>query len=309
LAHLVEALTLFRRLPEPQAAAETAALIADDLLAEGRPEEATKYARIAADHHEPGTVQQVLATQRLIRCHMMLGALAEANTLVEGLIPAARKMPGDLTYRAILADSLAQSSELLPLLGLDDGAEAEARAREAITIYDQLLATGTNAQALHTSRAGACLTLAGALRMRERSAEAVQPLREAVAALERFSPGNPMQAGLLSRAMLMLGDALMEAGRALEAGLVFHRGTQVTRDPLSRAVAHARLGMCQQELGRNDAADAALRVSADLLRGLPDDDAPAGLLRDVLRRRLTLLEKAGGTAEAQALQDELRHTT
>ncbi|MEV4804939.1 hypothetical protein AB0K18_33485 [Nonomuraea sp. NPDC049421] len=308
-AHLVEALTLFRRLPEPQAAAETAALIADDLLAEGRPEEAAEYARIAANHHEPGTVQQVLATQRLVRCHMMLGALAEANTLVESLIPAARKMPGDLTYRAILADSLAQSSELLPLLGLDDGAEAEARARAAITIYDQLLATGMNAQALHTSRAGACLTLAGALRMRERSAEAVQPLREAVAALERFSPGNPMQAGLLSRAMLTLGDALMEAGRALEAGLVFHRGTQVTRDPLSRAVAHARLGMCQQELGRDDAADAALRVSADLLRDLPGDDAPAGLLRDVLQRRLTLLEKAGRTSEAEALQDELRHTT
>ncbi|WP_406673498.1 tetratricopeptide repeat protein [Nonomuraea sp. N2-4H] len=304
LAHLVEALRLFRRLPEPQAAAETAALIADDLLAEGRPEQAVEYAEIAANTHEQGTVQRVLATQRLIRCHMMLGRLAEANTLVEALIPVARRTPGDLTFRAILADSLAQSSELLPLLGLDDGGEAEARAREAITVYDQLLAAGTNAQALHISRAGACLTLAGALRMRGRPAEAVQPLREAVAALERFSPGNPMQAGLLSRAMLMLGDALMEAGRALEAGLVFHRGTQVTRDPLARAVAHARFGACQQDLGRDDAADAALRVSADLLRGLPRE-ATSDLLQDVLRRRLALLEKAGRSAEAQAIQDEL----
>ncbi|TYB51231.1 hypothetical protein FXF51_53870 [Nonomuraea sp. PA05] len=304
LAHLVEALRLFTDLHEPLAAAETAALIADDLLTAGRPQEAAEYARTATTGHEPGTVKHALATQRLARCHMMLGELAAANTLVEGLIPLARRSPDDLTHRAILADSLAQSSELMPLLRLDGGAEAEARAREAIAIYDELLTTGMNAQALHTSRAGACLTLASALRMRDLAAEAILPLREAVAALERFSPGNPMQAGLLSRAMLMLGDALMEAGRALEAGLVFHRSTQVTRDELTRAVAHARLGFCQQELGRDDAADAALRVSADLLRELPV--AEPDLLRDVLAGRLKLLEKAGRTHDAKAVEAELR---
>jgi hypothetical protein len=113
-----------------------------------------------------------------------------------------------------------------------------------------------------------------------------------------------MQGGLLSRAMLMLGDALMEAGRALEAGLVFHRSTQVTRDELTRAVAHARLGFCQQELGRDDAADAALRVSADLLRELPV--AEPDLLRDVLLGRLKLLEKTGRTHDAKAVEAELR---
>ncbi|MEV0382138.1 hypothetical protein [Nonomuraea sp. NPDC050643] len=339
LAHLVEALRLFTRLPDPPAAAETAAMIADDLLAAGRPQEAAEYAAIAMTGHEPGTVKHALATQRLVRCHMMRGELAEANALVDDLIPRARRSPDDLTYRAILADSLAQSSELLPLLRLDGGTQAEARAREAIAIYDELLTTGMDAQALHTSRAGACLTLASALRMRELAAEAIQPLREAVAALERFSPGNPMQAGLLSRAMLMLGDALMEAGRALEAGLVFHRGTQVTRDELSRAVAHARLGFCQRELGRNDAADAALRASAGLLRGLladrrkaepgtgpgpasgpkpgpgpgPDAEPGAepdaeltGLLLDVLRGRVKVLEQAGRDDDARAVQDELR---
>ncbi|MEV5889667.1 tetratricopeptide repeat protein [Nonomuraea fuscirosea] len=307
MAHLVEALRLFSELPEPLAAAETAGLIADDLLASGRPQDAAEYAQIAANGHEAGTVQRVLATQRLARCHMMLGELEQANALVEELIPLARRSPDDLTYRAVLADSLAQSSELLPLLRLDDGVEAEARAREAIAIYDELLTTGMDAQAVHTSRAGACLTLAGALRMRELAAEAIQPLREAVAALERFSPGNPMQGGLLSRAMLMLGDALMEAGRALEAGLVFHRTTQVTRDELTRAVAHARLGFCQQELGRDDAADAALRVSADLLRELPV--AESDLLRDVLLGRLKLLEKAGRGADAKAVEAELRRLT
>ncbi|WP_186404665.1 hypothetical protein [[Actinomadura] parvosata] len=337
MAHLVEALRLFDELREPLAAAETAALIADDLLAAGRPQEAVEYARTATTGHEPGTVKHALATQRLARCHMMLGALVAANELVEGLIPVARRAPGDLTYRAILADSLAQSSELMPLLRLDGGAEAEARAREAIAIYDELLTTGMNAQALHTSRAGACLTLASALRMRDQAGEAIQPLREAVAALERFSPGNPMQAGLLSRAMLMLGDALMEAGRALEAGLVFHRSTQVTRDGLSRAVAHARLGFCQQELGRDDAADAALRVAADLLRelsgaeqgllkevsgagqsllreasgakrGLPQQ-APGperSLLREVLAARAGLLGRIGRAEEAEAVEEELR---
>ncbi|WP_431916144.1 tetratricopeptide repeat protein [Nonomuraea jabiensis] len=316
LAHLMEALRLYTDLSEEREAAETAAVIADDLLAAGRPEEAAGYAGIAAAGQPPGTLKHALATQRLVRCHMMRGELAEANALVEELIPRARRSPDDLTYRAVLADSLAQSSELLPLLGLDEGTEAEARAREAIGIYDELLTTGMHAQALHTSRAGACLTLASALRMRDLAAEAIQPLREAVAALERFGSGssveqrsgqgNPAQRELLSRAMLMLGDALMEAGRALEAGLVFHRATQVTRDELSRAVAHARLGLCQQELGRDDAADAALRVSAGLLRDLTAHDGVADLLRDVLRGRLKLLEKAGKRDETAAIEAELQ---
>ncbi|MFI9839348.1 tetratricopeptide repeat protein [Nonomuraea sp. NPDC051941] len=316
LAHLMEALRLYTDLSEQREAAETAAVIADDLLAAGRPEEAAEYAGIAAAGQPPGTLKHTLATQRLVRCHMMRGELAEANALVEELIPRARRSPDDLTYRAVLADSLAQSSELLPLLGLDEGTEAEARAREAIGIYDELLTTGVNAQALHTSRAGACLTMASALRMRGLAAEAIQPLREAVAALEWFGPGsiveqrsgqgNPTQRELLSRAMLMLGDALMEAGRALEAGLVFHRATQVTRDELSRAVAHARLGLCQQELGRDDAADAALRVSAGLLRDLTAHDGVPDLLRDVLRGRLTLLEKTGRRDETAAIEEELQ---
>ncbi|MBB5777529.1 tetratricopeptide repeat protein [Nonomuraea jabiensis] len=316
LADLMEALRLYTDLSVQREAAETAAVIADDLLAAGRPEEAAEYAGIAAAGQPPGTLKHALATQRLVRCHMMRGELAEANALVEELIPWARRSPDELTYRAVLADSLAQSSELLPLLGLDEGTEAEARAREAIGIYDELLTTGMNAQALHTSRAGACLTLASALRMRDLAAEAIQPLREAVAALERFGSGsaveqrvgqgNPAQRELLSRAMLMLGDALMEAGRALEAGLVFHRATQVTRDELSRAVAHARLGLCQQELGRDDAADAALRVSAGLLRDLTAHDGVADLLRDVLRGRLKLLEKAGRRDETAAIEAELQ---
>ncbi|TLF70915.1 tetratricopeptide repeat protein, partial [Nonomuraea sp. KC401] len=309
LEHLVEALELFTRLSDTQDAAETAATIADDLLASGRAEEAAEYARTATTAYAPGTVKHALATQRLATCHLMLGRLAEAHELVEGLIPLARRHPDDLTYRAILADSLAQSSELLPLLRLDGGTEAEARAREAIAVYDEVLAAGMDAQALHTGRAGACLTLASALRMQGMAADAVQPLREAVAALERHGPGHALLVGLLSRAMLMLGDALMEAGRALEAGLVFHRATQVTRDPMSRAVAHARLGLCQEELARDDAADAALRVSAQLLHDLmvtERDGGPAELLRDVLHGRLRLMERAGRDDEAKVVRDELR---
>ncbi|HEX4814843.1 MAG TPA: hypothetical protein VFV66_19045 [Nonomuraea sp.] len=310
LAHLVEALQIYTRLPRPAAAAEVAALIADDLLAAGRAEEAAEYAVIATAGHPEGTVKHALALQRLARCHLMRGALPAANALVEQLIPLARRAPGDLTYRAVLADSLAQSSELLPLLRLDDGTEAEARAREAIAIYDDLLTTGMNAEALHTSRAGAGLTLAAALRMRGRPADAVQPLREAVAALERYATGDPALSGLPARAMLMLGDALMDAGRPLEASLVFHRGTQVTRDVRSRAVAHARLGFCQRELGRDDAAEAALRVAADLLRDLVAGDGADGssadLLRDVLHARLKLLAKAGRAEEAHRVESDLR---
>ncbi|MEO3790607.1 tetratricopeptide repeat protein [Nonomuraea sp. B10E15] len=308
LAHLVAALELFVQLSDDAATADTAATIADDLLASGRVEEAAGYARTAATGYAPGTVKHALAVQRLARCHLVLGELTEANALVEQLIPLARRSPDELTHRAILADSLAQSSELLPLLGLDGGTEAETRAREAIAIYDELLAAGMEAQALHTGRAGACLTLASALRMQGMAADAIQPLREAVAALERHGPGHPMLLGLLSRGMLMLGDALMEAGRALEAGLVFHRAAQVTRDTLFRAVAHAKLGLCQEELARDDAADAALRVSAGLLRDLLADgrgEGPAELLRDVLHGRLRLMERAGRNDEATAIQDEL----
>ncbi|MER6505288.1 hypothetical protein ABT158_00675 [Nonomuraea sp. NPDC001636] len=317
LAHLVEAMRLHVRLARPAAAAEVAGTVADDLLAAGRPEEAAEYARIAVTGLPPRTLRHALATQRLVRCHMMLGEAREAGALAEELIRLARRSPGELTYRAILADSLAQSSELLPLLRPGAAAEAEQRAREAIAIYDELLTTGMNAEALHVSRAGAGLTLAAALRLREQPAAAVGPLREAVAALERHAPANPLLGGVLSRAMLMLGDALMESGRALEASLVFHRGAQVIDDEPAAAVAHARLGFCQQELGRDDAADTALRVAHGLLRGLltAGGTAPnAGtgelteLLRDVLRGRLRLLEKSGRREEAAQVAAELRTT-
>ncbi|RSN14502.1 hypothetical protein DMB42_08355 [Nonomuraea sp. WAC 01424] len=313
LAHLVEAVRLYVRLARPAAAAEVAGTIADDLLAAGRPEEAAEYARIAATGHPPRTLRHALAVQRLVRCHMMLGEAREAGALAEELIRLARRAPGELTYRAILADSLAQSSELLPLLRPGAAEEAEERAREAIAIYDELLTTGMNAEALHVSRAGAGLTLAAALSLRDQPAEAVGPLREAVAALERHAPANSLLGGLLSRAMLMLGDALMESGRPLEASLVFHRATQVVGDEPSGAVAHARLGFCQEELGRGDAADTALRVAHGLLRGLlTDGGAPNGtgelteLLRDVLRARLRLLEKSGRREETAQLENELR---
>ncbi|NRQ39265.1 hypothetical protein HII36_46710 [Nonomuraea sp. NN258] len=318
LAHLVEALQIHRTLGDQGAAAEIAGVIADDLLATGRAEQAIGYARAAADAHPPATLKWALATQRLVRCHMVLGELTEAHQLADNLIELARRSPDDLTYRAILADSLAQSSELLPLLLLDDGAEAESRAREAIAIYDELLGTGVDTpgqQALHTSRAGAGLTLAAALRMRDLAADAVQPLREAVATLERFAPGNPPLSGHLSRAMLMLGDALMDADRALEASIVFHRGTQVIEDRFSSAVAHAQLGFCQQELGRGEAADTALREAESRLRDLLAHDEHAGdddltdLLCEVLRARLKLLKDAGGEAEMERIEDELTRLT
>ncbi|MFI7460789.1 hypothetical protein [Nonomuraea sp. NPDC049646] len=314
LAHLVEAMRLHVRLARPSAAAEVAGTVADDLLAAGRPEEAAEYARIAVTGLPPRTLRHALATQRLVRCHMMLGEAREAGALAEELIRLARRSPGEVTYRAILADSLAQSSELLPLLRPGAAAEAEQRAREAIAIYDELLTTGMNAEALHVSRAGAGLTLAAALRLREQPAAAVGPLREAVAVLERHAPANPLLGGILSRAMLMLGDALMESGRALEASLVFHRGTQVIDDEPAAAVAHARLGFCQQELGRDDAADTALRVAHGLLRGLlatggtTANGELAELLRDVLRGRLRLLEKSGRREEAAQVEAELRTT-
>ncbi|MEV3977635.1 tetratricopeptide repeat protein [Nonomuraea sp. NPDC049758] len=320
LAHLVEAMRLHVRLARPAAAAEVAGTVADDLLAAGRPEEAAEYARIAVTGLPPRTLRHALATQRLVRCHMMLGEAREAGALAEELIRLARRSPGELTYRAILADSLAQSSELLPLLRPGAAAEAEQRAREAIAIYDELLTTGMNAEALHVSRAGAGLTLAAALRLREQPAAAVGPLREAVAVLERHAPANPLLGGILSRALLMLGDALMESGRALEASLVFHRGAQVIDDEPAAAVAHARLGFCQQELGRDDAADTALRVAHGLLRGLltaggTTANGPNGgngelteLLRDVLRGRLRLLEKSGRREEAAQVEAELRTT-
>ncbi|MDA0633981.1 hypothetical protein OUY22_11185 [Nonomuraea sp. MCN248] len=94
------------------------------------------------------------------------------------------------------------------------------------------------------------------------------PLREAVAALERYAPGDPVLAGHLARAMLMLGEALMATGRAPEASAVLHRGTRVIRDGHLSALAHYRLGLCELRLGRDEAADAALRTADGTLREL-----------------------------------------
>ncbi|MFD2355446.1 hypothetical protein ACFSTC_48500 [Nonomuraea ferruginea] len=231
LAHLVEAVNQYRRLPRTAARrlaeAEVAVVIVDDMLADGRVGEAVEYAALAVDGYAgspAARLKQALAKQRLVRCHLMRGALGEAAPLVEELIVDARRAPGDLTYRAVLADSLAQSAELLTMLHLDDGPRAEARAREAIRLYDGLIAAGVGAESVHAGRAGANLSLAAALSSQERYEDEVAPLREAVTALERYAPGNPVLGGHLARAMLMLGDALLAAGRAPEASAVLHRG-------------------------------------------------------------------------------------
>ncbi|MFD1541981.1 hypothetical protein [Nonomuraea guangzhouensis] len=220
----------------------------------------------------------------------------------------------------MLADSLTRSAELLPLLKLDDGPEAEARAREAVAVYDELLAEGGDAAGVHTGRALAGLSLGAALALQDRHADSVRPLGEAVAALERSAAGDPVLMGRLGKGMLMLGDALIAAGRGLEASVVLHRGTQVIEDDLLSAVAHARLGFCRTELGHHEAAEDALRTADQLLRGLlltrdstgdgalHDGDLGA-MLGDVLRGRLELLKRAGHADEAAQVEADLRHYT
>ncbi|MEU8145624.1 hypothetical protein [Nonomuraea sp. NPDC048901] len=98
---------------------------------------------------------------------------------------------------------------------------------------------------------------ATALMRQGRHADAVRPLGEAVAALERFASGDPVLMGHLANGLLMLGDALIEAGRVLEASVVLHRGTRVIEDDRFRAVAQARLDFCQTELGHHEEAEQA----------------------------------------------------
>lgn len=322
LAHLVEAVNQYRRLPRTAARrlaeAEVAVVIVDDMLADGRAGEAVEYAVRAVDGYAgcpAARLKQALAKQRLVRCHLMRGALGEAAPLVEELIVDARRAPGDLTYRAVLADSLAQSAELLTMLHLDDGPRAEARAREAIRLYDGLIAAGVGAESVHAGRAGANLSLAAALSSQERYEDEVAPLREAVTALERYAPGNPVLGGHLARAMLMLGDALLAAGRAPEASAVLHRGTRVIRDGYLSAVAHYQLGLCELRLGRDEAADAALRSADARLRELLGDEGDGGdggddeelveMHRDVLRARLGLNERAGRAGEVALVEHDL----
>ena len=239
----------------------------------------------------------------------MRGALGEAAPLVEELIVDARRAASDLTYRAVLADSPARSAELLTLLQLDDGARAEARAREAIRLYDELIAAGVSVEGVHAGRAGANLSLAAALDRQGRHEEQVAPLREAVAALERQAPANPVLSGHLARAMLMLGDALMAAGRAPEASAVLARGTRVIGDRYLNAVAHFQLGLCETRLGRVEAAEAALGAAEARLRepaGLDgDDEELVEVLRQVLRARAELHRRAGRTDEAARVERDL----
>lgn len=313
LAHLVEAAGQYRQPPRTPAtrlaAAEVAVVIVDELLADGRPEDAVEYAELAVEGFPAGRSKQALAKQRLVRCHLMRGALGEAAPLVEELIVDARRAPSDLTYRAVLADSLAQSAELLTMLQLDDGARAEARAREAIRLYDELIAAGVSVEGVHAGRAGANLSLAAALDRQGRHEEQVAPLREAVAALERQAPANPVLSGHLARAMLMLGDALMAAGRAPEASAVLARGTRVIGDRYLNAVAHFQLGLCETRLGRVEAAEAALGAAEARLRepaGLDgDDEELVEVLRQVLRARAELHRRAGRTDEAARVERDL----
>ncbi|NUR85149.1 MAG: hypothetical protein HOY71_13780 [Nonomuraea sp.] len=208
--------------------AEAATLLVEDLLAEERPEEAMPYAEIAITALGDGfAVKAALGRQRLIRCHLMAGGLAAAHPLIEALIEEARAVPGDLTFRAVLADSLAQSAELLPLLAEDGGERAAERGRESVAIYDELLAAGVEAEGVHTGRAAAALALAYALELCGKHADAVAPLREAVDTLERYAPGNEQLTGYLARALLMLGDALVESGQAMEAAEVLRRATEL----------------------------------------------------------------------------------
>ncbi|WP_219468133.1 hypothetical protein [Nonomuraea rhizosphaerae] len=314
VTHLTQTVDTLQALPPTPArrlrAAEAAMVLVDDLLLDGRAGEAIHYARIAVqgetdqgDH----TVGHLLALQRLLRCHLMLGEPAQAQPLVEDLITAARTRD-DRTSRAVLADSLTQSAELLPLLKLDDGTRAEGRAREAIEVYDELLAAGVDAAGVHTGRAMAGMSLGAALALQDKHADAVQPLGEAVAALERWAFGDPVLTGHLAKGMLMLGDALIDAGRALEASVVLHRGTHVIEDDLLSAVAHAQLGLCRKELGHHETAEEALRTADRLLRGLlargRDDDLVA-MLGEVLRGRLELLRQTGRADEAAQVERDL----
>ncbi|MFG1942133.1 hypothetical protein [Nonomuraea sp. NPDC048826] len=315
LAHLVEAVDQHRTLPRTPArrlaVAEVAVVIVDDLLADGRADEAVEYALLAVDGYAgcpPARLKHALAKQRLVRCHLMCGALGEAAPLVEELIVDARRATGDLTYRAVLADSLAQSAELLTMLHLDDGPKAEARAREAIGLYDELIAAGVAAEGVHAGRAGANLSLAAALAAQERYEDEVAPLREAVSALERYAPGDPLLGGHLARALLMLGDALMAAGRAPEASAVLHRGTRVIGDGYLSVLAHYQLGLCELRLGRDEAADAALRAADGRLRellGEEEDEELVEMHRDVLRARLELHERAGRAGEVALVERDL----
>ncbi|MFD1541980.1 hypothetical protein [Nonomuraea guangzhouensis] len=75
-------------------AAEAATALVDGLLADGRTDEAIGYARIAVEGYAAGpahAVDQALARQRLVRCHLLLGQLEQAHPLVEELIAIARQ--------------------------------------------------------------------------------------------------------------------------------------------------------------------------------------------------------------------------
>src|SRR5690606_41992673 len=134
------------------------------------------------------------------------------------------------------------------------------------------------------------------------------PRRGAVAARERQATGSPLLGGHLARAMLMLGDALMAAGRAPEASAVLHRSTRMIADGYLSAVAHYQLGLCELRLGRGEAADAALRSADGRLRELlahEDDEELVEMHRDVLRARLELHERAGRPDEVALVERDL----
>ncbi|MEU7863135.1 hypothetical protein [Nonomuraea sp. NPDC049141] len=321
LAQVERAADLCDELDEPVVAAMTYAVLGATLAALDRPRdalEAIAWSQAEQDRALPGPsgarmlpVQARAAQVRGMVSHGY-GRKQEATAHLTQAVNTFQELPPTPARLLLAAEA---ETVLVDGLLADGRPEAEARAREAVAVYDGLLAKGSDAAGVHTGRALAGLSLGAALALQNRHAESVRPLGEAVAALERFAAGDPVLKGQLARGMLMLGDALIAAGRALEASVVLHRGTQVIEDELLSAVAHAQLGFCRTGLGHHEAAGDALRTADRLLRGLlltrdsTGDGDLGAMLGDVLRGRLELLKQTGQADEAAQVEADLRHYT
>ncbi|MBT2224786.1 tetratricopeptide repeat protein [Nonomuraea sp. NEAU-A123] len=317
LAHVERAADLCDELDEPVVAAMTYAVLGATLAALDRPRDALEAITWSQAEQQRARVALLPVQARAAQLRGMVlhgyGRQQEAMVHLTQAVNTFQKLP-PTPARLLLA---AEAATVLVDGLLADGRTDEAigYAREAVAVYDGLLAEGVDAAGVHTGRAVAGMSLGAALALQGRHADSVRPLGEAVAALERFAAGDPVLKGQLAKGMLMLGDALIEAGRALEASVVLHRGTQVIEDDLLSAVAHAQLGFCRTELGHHEAAEDALRTADRLLRGLlltrdsTGDGDLGAMLGDVLRGRLELLKQAGHTDEAAQVERDLGHYT
>lgn len=286
---------------------ESAALLA---LVRGRYQEALAGLEAARRRYDTLGMPQYLAVgeKQLADAYLELRLLPEAWRLLDDAVArfATLALPDEQ------AAALAQRGRAEALLGRTPAADASFAAAAALFSG---LGHGVGAASVALARAElALLPPAGQAATPPAPSAALPALAWADQAAAGFAAAG--QADGQSRAAVIRGRALLAAGRAGEAALVFQAALATARERGQTQIQVRCLtgqGLAALALGDSDAAcaafDAAIELAEDQRRLLPGDEIRCAFLTDQLRpyqERLRLALAAGDPAQVLWQLDRLR---